>query len=38
VVAVPWLFLAGAILTEVAATMALELSEGFTRLAPSIVV
>jgi small multidrug resistance pump len=38
VVAVPWLFLVGAILTEVAATTALKLSEGFTRLAPSIVV
>ncbi|WP_433284849.1 DMT family transporter [Pseudonocardia sp. CA-142604] len=36
--AVPWLFLAGAILTEVAATTALKLSEGFTRLVPSIVV
>jgi small multidrug resistance pump len=35
---VPWLFLAGAILTEVAATTALKLSEGFTRLVPSIVV
>jgi small multidrug resistance pump len=38
VVAVPWLFLVGAILTEVAATTALKLSEGFTRLVPSIVV
>jgi small multidrug resistance pump len=38
VVAVPWLFLAGAILTEVAATTALKLSEGFTRPVPSIVV
>jgi small multidrug resistance pump len=35
---VPWLFLVGAILTEVAATTALKLSEGFTRLVPSIVV
>jgi small multidrug resistance pump len=35
---VPWLFLAGAILSEVAATTALKLSEGFTRLVPSIVV
>jgi small multidrug resistance pump len=35
---VPWLFLAGAIITEVAATTALKLSEGFTRLVPSIVV
>lgn len=34
----PWLFLVGAILTEVAATTALKLSEGFTRLVPSIVV
>ena len=34
----PWLFLAGAILTEVVATTALKLSEGFTRLVPSIVV
>lgn len=34
----PWLFLAGAIVTEVAATTALKLSEGFTRLVPSIVV
>jgi small multidrug resistance pump len=38
VVPVPWLFLVGAILTEVAATTALKLSEGFTRVAPSIVV
>jgi small multidrug resistance pump len=35
---VPWLFLAGAIVVEVVATTALKLSEGFTRLAPSIVV
>ena len=34
----PWLFLAGAILTEVVATTALKLSEGFTKLVPSIVV
>ena len=34
----PWLFLVGAILTEVAATTALKLSEGFTRVVPSIVV
>jgi small multidrug resistance pump len=34
----PWLFLAGAIVVEVAATTALKLSEGFTRLIPSIVV
>jgi small multidrug resistance pump len=33
-----WLFLAGAILLEVAATTSLKLSDGFTRLAPSIVV
>ena len=33
-----WLFLLGAILTEVTATTALKLSEGFTRLVPSIVV
>jgi small multidrug resistance pump len=33
-----WLFLVGAILTEVAATTSLKLSEGFTRLVPSIVV
>lgn len=38
VVAVPWLFLVSAILTEVAATTALKLSEGFTRLALSIIV
>jgi small multidrug resistance pump len=35
---VPWLFLAGAIITEVIATTALKLSEGFTRLVPTIVV
>ncbi|OZM82241.1 multidrug efflux SMR transporter [Pseudonocardia sp. MH-G8] len=34
----PWLFLVGAILTEVAATTALKLSEGFSRIVPSIVV
>ncbi|MFC4945170.1 DMT family transporter [Pseudonocardia sp. GCM10023141] len=34
----PWLFLAGAILVEVAATTALKLSAGFSRLVPSIVV
>jgi small multidrug resistance pump len=34
----PWLFLAGAIITEVLATTALKLSEGFTKLVPSIVV
>jgi small multidrug resistance pump len=35
---VPWLFLAGAIITEVIATSALKLSDGFSRLVPSIVV
>jgi small multidrug resistance pump len=35
---VPWLFLAGAILTEVIATSALKLSDGFSRFVPSIVV
>jgi small multidrug resistance pump len=35
---VPWLFLVGAILSEVAATTALKLSAGFSRLVPSIVV
>ena len=34
----PWLLLAGAIITEVIATTALKLSEGFSRLVPSIVV
>jgi small multidrug resistance pump len=34
----PWLLLAGAILSEVVATTFLKLSEGFTRLVPSIVV
>ena len=34
----PWLFLAGAILSEVLATTFLKLSEGFTKLVPSIVV
>jgi small multidrug resistance pump len=34
----PWLFLAGAILSEVVATTFLKLSEGFTKLAPSIIV
>jgi small multidrug resistance pump len=33
-----WLMLAGAILTEVVATSALKLSEGLSRLLPSIVV
>ena len=34
----PWLLLAGAIITEVIATTALKLSDGFSRLVPSIVV
>lgn len=34
----PWLFLAGAIVTEVIATTALKISEGFSRPIPSIVV
>ncbi len=33
-----WLFLACAILAEVAATTALKLSDGFSRLGPSVVV
>lgn len=33
-----WLFLAVAILSEVMATSALKSSEGFTRLAPSLIV
>jgi small multidrug resistance pump len=33
-----WLLLAVAILSEVTATVSLRLSEGFTRLVPSIVV
>jgi small multidrug resistance pump len=33
-----WLFLIGAIASEVAATLALKLSNGFSRLIPSIVV
>jgi small multidrug resistance pump len=33
-----WLFLVGAIASEVAATLALKLSNGFSRLVPSIVV
>jgi small multidrug resistance pump len=37
-VPVAWLFLAGAIITEVIATSALKLSEGFSKLVPSIVV
>jgi small multidrug resistance pump len=35
---VAWLMLAGAILTEVIATSALKLSDGLSRLVPSIVV
>ena len=34
----PWLWLIGAILLEVFATTSLKLSEGFTRLLPSIAV
>jgi small multidrug resistance pump len=34
----PWLFLAGAIVSEVVATTFLKLSEGFTKLVPSIIV
>jgi small multidrug resistance pump len=37
-VAVAWVILAGAILTEVIGTLALRASEGFSRLVPSIVV
>ena len=33
-----WLFLASAILAEVGATTALKLSDGFSRLGPSVVV
>ncbi len=33
-----WFWLAGAILAEVTGTIALRLSEGFSRLGPSIVV
>lgn len=33
-----WLLLSGAILAEVTATLALKMSEGFTRLWPSVVV
>jgi small multidrug resistance pump len=36
--AVVWVFLAGAIAAEVTATVALRFSEGFSKLAPSIVV
>ncbi|MFD3685311.1 DMT family transporter [Nocardiopsis sp. NPDC058631] len=34
----PWLWLVGAITAEVVATTSLKLSEGFTRLVPSVVV
>lgn len=34
----PWLLLALAISTEIAATVSLKASEGFTRLGPSVVV
>jgi len=34
----PWLWLLGAITAEVVATTSLKLSEGFTRLLPSVVV
>ncbi|MET9710016.1 multidrug efflux SMR transporter [Nocardiopsis alba] len=34
----PWMWLAGAIVLEVLATTSLKLSEGFTRLVPSIIV
>lgn len=33
-----WLYLAGAILFEVAGTTSMKLSQGFTRLAPSILI
>lgn len=33
-----WLFLAGAILFEVAGTTSMKLSQGFTRLVPSILI
>jgi small multidrug resistance pump len=34
----PWIFLAGAIVVEVCATVALRASEGFSRLWPSLFV
>jgi len=34
----PWLMLAAAIATEVAGTLALRASDGFTRLVPSLIV
>jgi small multidrug resistance pump len=33
-----WLLLAGAILSEVTATISLKLSEGFSKLVPSVIV
>ena len=33
-----WLLLAGAILSEVTATISLKLSEGFSKIVPSIIV
>lgn len=33
-----WLLLIGAIVSEIAATVSLKLSDGFSRLAPSVVV
>jgi small multidrug resistance pump len=33
-----WLWLAGAILSEVSATISLKLSDGFTKLVPGVVV
>ena len=33
-----WILLAGAIVTEVTATVSLKLSDGFTKLWPSIIV
>ncbi|GAA1085298.1 DMT family transporter [Nocardiopsis composta] len=34
----PWLWLVGAIAAEVAATVSLKFTEGFTRLLPSVLV
>lgn len=34
----PWIWLAGAIILEVLATVSLKFSEGFTKLLPSILV
>ncbi len=33
-----WLYLAGAIILEIAGTTSMKLSEGFTRLVPSILI